>query len=362
MKTIKIVLITILCGLIVLLGAMLGYGVRAENRGYHGFGNRYELAKEWEVPASDIESLYINYGMNSNDVYLYEGTGDNIVIREYTNFKDKEEWLSTVGQEGSRLVVRGQRRSFGFFHIGGFDNDAYVEIYLPSGIFAEIEIVTTSGDICSERDFEGVRSFAVESSSGDIRFQSVEAGKITANASSGSITFDYAVGAVSAHASSGDICFRQITGDTVISTSSGDIQVLGGAGLRNISASSGTIRLADVDGRFSLKTTSGEICLEGGKGYGEAEASSGDVSISLYYLEGNLRIGTTSGDVSIKIPADTSFAFVFESASGDCSTFFDEALSFNKRGTSVKGDYGSSPDKTISISTSSGSAYIRESR
>ncbi len=360
MRTVKIILITILCGLIAFLGITLVWGVRSESGFYRGFGQPYKLAKEWEIPASETESLYVNYNMNSNDVYLFEGTGDNIVIREYTNFEGKEEWLSTVKQEGSTLVIRGERRRSGFFLMGISREDAYIEIYLPSGLLTEMEIVTTSGDIRAERDFTVDGSFSVESSSGDICFQKVGAEKIVAGASSGSITFGYAAGTVWAEASSGDICFQEIAGDAEISTSSGEIQVLGGSGTRIISASSGSITLADVNGRFDLRTTSGEIFLGNGNGYGEAEASSGDIDIRLDRLEGSLDIDTTSGEVGVYIPADASFSFAFGSASGECETFFDDCLSYNKRGTSAKGDYGSSPDKTISISTSSGSAYIYE--
>ncbi len=396
MRTVKIILITILCGLIAFLGITLVWGVRSESGFYRGFGQPYKLAKEWEIPASETESLYVNYNMNSNDVYLFEGTGDNIVIREYTNFEGKEEWLSTVKQEGNTLVIRGERRRSGFFLMGISREDAYIEIYLPSGLLTEMEIVTTSGDIRAERDFTVDGSFSVESSSGDICFQKVGAEKIVAGASSGSITFGYAAGTVWAEASSGDICFQEIAGDAEISTSSGEItveridgnaefsassgdvrlrhaegdvristssgeiQVLGGSGTRIISASSGSITLADVNGRFDLRTTSGEIFLGNGNGYGEAEASSGDIDIRLDRLEGSLDIDTTSGEVGVYIPADASFSFAFGSASGECETFFDDCLSYNKRGTSAKGDYGSSPDKTISISTSSGSAYIYE--
>lgn len=359
MKAVKIVLITILCGLIVFLGVVLGIGARAGAGFYHGFGRQYELAGEWEIPAAEIESLYIDYSMNSNDVYLYEGTGENIVIREYVTFKQRKEWFSTIEQKGRSLIIKGKRRHSGFFLTGGFNDDAYIEIYLPPSLLAEVDIVTTSGDIRSEKDFESVRSFAVESSSGDIRLQSVAAEKIIAGASSGSITFDYAEGNVSAQASSGDIVFHQIVGDAEISTSSGDIQVLGGAGLRNCSASSGSIRLADVAGRFDLHTTSGDIYLENGRGYGEAEASSGDIDIRLSGLEGSLDINTTSGEVGIRIPTDVSFTFAFDSSSGECVTFFDDVLSFNKRGTSAKGDYGSSSDIYINIATSSGDATVR---
>ena len=64
------------------------------------------------MPAAEIESLYMDYGMNSNDVYLYEGTGENIVIREYTNFTEREDWLSVVEQQGNTLTVKGKRSRY----------------------------------------------------------------------------------------------------------------------------------------------------------------------------------------------------------------------------------------------------------
>ena len=55
---------------------------------------------------------------------------------------------------------------------------------------------------------------------------------------------------------------------------------------------------------------------------------------------------------------DSAFAFNYSSTSGDCSTFFDDVLSFNKKGTEAKGQYGVADGKSIIVSTVSGDLRI----
>ena len=87
---------------------------------------------------------------------------------------------------------------------------------------------------------------------------------------------------------------------------------------------------------------------------------SGEVRVGLIGIQGNLSVTTTSGDVFLQLPSKAEFAFDFDSASGECETFFDEALSFNKKGTSASGVYGNSADMEVKISTTSGDVWISE--
>lgn len=121
MKTVKIVLITILCGLILCLCGLLclvlrGHDNRQENSIYESsFMGRYELVQETEMTPEGIESLVVQYDMNSNSVYFYEGADETIVIKEYLNFTPEAGQLSTVERQGSRLIIQGKRRDFSSF-------------------------------------------------------------------------------------------------------------------------------------------------------------------------------------------------------------------------------------------------------
>lgn len=382
MKAAKIVLITVLCGLILFLCSVLGMGMREGSSFFSRNGgsifSNYELVQEWEMSPDAVTQLSVHYGMNNNDVLLYEGTGDKIVIREYANFEMEEGQRTTVRQEENELTVQGRNRSFMFFYIGA-GRHAYTEIYLPAGFDPDIYIKTLSGDIVSTKDISEGNVFEVSSTSGDIRFQSVEAESITASSTSGEIFFEKAAAAtisvsttsgdigvqkaegnVTVSSTSGNILLNEAQGSVSASTTSGDIGVQGGVGEWHASSSSGEIRLSGVNGKFDLNTTSGDIFLGDGAGCGKAHSISGEISIELARLDGNLSVGTTSGDVRLWLPAEAGFGFDFDSVSGECRTFFDEVLSFNKKGTSASGVYGGNTNTEVVISTTSGDVWISE--
>ncbi len=381
MKAAKIVLITVLCGLIVFLCSILGMGMRGGGSFLSGNGvsifPEYELVQEWEMSPDAITQLRVNYNMNNNDVLIYEGTGDKIVIREYANFEMEDRQRTIVSQEKNELTVQGRNRSFMFFYIGG-GRHAYTEIYLPEGFTPDMYIKTLSGDIVAGRDISEGNSFEVSSTSGDIHFQNVKAESIVACSTSGEIYFEEAAGIISMSTTSGDIAVQKAVGNVSISTTSGeimlreaegnvsasttsgDITIQGGGGERHVNSTSGEIRLDGVNGKFDLNTTSGDISLGDGTGYGKVHTISGEVRVGLIGIQGNLSVTTTSGDVFLQLPSEAEFAFDFDSASGECETFFDEALSFNKKGTSASGVYGNSADMEVKISTTSGDVWISE--
>ena len=62
--------------------------------------------------------------------------------------------------------------------------------------------------------------------------------------------------------------------------------------------------------------------------------------------------------VVMQIPDNASFALDFDSTSGECNTFFDDMLTFNKKGNHAEGIYGNSSDSEITVSTVSGDLRI----
>lgn len=364
MRNLKKVLIVILCVLIAFLCVIMGMALRGGGWTSASRGNilnkNYKLVLEKEIEPEGITKLNIQYGMNSNSVYFYENEGENIIIREYLNFEAKEEQLSTVEQKASELLIKGKRRnSFSFLSLGN-NGGGYIEIWLPADFKAGLSAATLSGDIRAEQELAWGDIFRVSTTSGDVYFPGVEADEIKASTTSGDITLEQAAGKrVEASTTSGDIRLGQVEGGVWASGTSGDVHILGGEGERNVSTVSGDIRLEGINGSFDLSTTSGDISVEEAKSYGSANTVSGDVSISFDELEGNLDIETTSGEVALRMPAKASFTLHFSSASGEADTFFDDALSFNKRRTQADGAYGSGSNK-ITVSTVSGDLRITE--
>lgn len=396
MRKIKIATIIFLVCVGICLCAILGYALTMEPGAWSRKRDSYSLVQEEEIDISGIRSLEIDYGGASNDVYFYEGSGDTILIREYMNYTPKDNQISAILREGDTLAIKGRKRwlfTFLLFRFG----DAYTEIYLPAG-FAQtlrsMEVKTVSGEISSKLPFRLQEDFGASSTSGDIFFPGIQSEKIDMCSTSGNICLEEAAASgISASTTSGDIALGRVLGNTTLSstsgmltltqlsgdlrasTTSGDIvlgEMDGGMNLSSTSGNislehgrgnleaetvSGDIRSETLEGAFRLDTTSGTVSILGGEGQGTAESVSGDIRIFLENPTGDFEVSTTSGNVDFKLPDTEGYSLDFDSTSGECGTFFDQALTFNKRGNHAEGKYGNGV-RTIRVSTVSGDLRI----
>ena len=414
MRNLKIGLLVMLCIFTAFLCGIFVYGMTGGNifRSFGGAYNDYEkgyvgmhLVLEKEVPIDGIDSISISYRMNSNDIYLYEGEGNTLTIKEYNEVELNENELSTVSVNGSKLEIKGKRRSrrsisSGFFHFGY--TGGYTEVWLPASYKGELALTTSSGDITSEMDLILERDLKAVSTSGDIsmpdvtasnvslgctsgyvRIENIEtnkngtAGKINIETTSGDIMVKQLVGETDIGSSSGYVNAETVTGNVQIATTSGDItvqhidgnatvesssgytKIMEGSGERSISTTSGDVIIDGADGLWQIHTTSGEVRVKGQNDNGSIETTSGDVSLEIVELNGTLDIHTSSGYVNIKLLQDSAFDFSAETTSGNINTFFDDDLKFSKRGDSAQGIHGQNlQGNSIRIGTTSGDVRI----
>lgn len=339
--------------------------------------SNYSLVQEKEFAAEEINALSVRYA-NSADVFFRESDGDTVVVREYMNFSPEEKYLSTIKVQDSTLVIQGKKRNFNFIFFPGFTSlDSYTEILLPENLCTVLEVQTVSGNIRSELSITECDSFSASSTSGDIFFPSVEAQKLSVSSTSGDIRIDRAAGGKvllsttsgdifaeqlnsdgSVSTTSGDISLTQLTGDCTVSTTSGEVRIDSAEGNLDAGTVSGDIRLSALDGTFSMNTTSGTVTVSDGRGQGSCGTVSGDVRLSFRELTGSLTLNTTSGNVALALPEAASFTFAFDTTSGECRTFFDDVLSFNKKGNQADGQYGEPSGAELNISTVSGDLRI----
>lgn len=364
MKRLHIVLIGLISLVMVFLCVVLGISLTRERPTGEGYWN-YKLVQEKKFQAEDIQRLKIDYGKGSTgstDVLFCQGTGEEVVVREYMNYEPKQSQLSAMGQSGGELTIKGSGQSwFSFFSIGF--KGAYVEIYLPAD-FAEnmdaLTIKTVSGEISSEIGLDIRENLALSTTSGDMRLPEVQAGKIQASSTSGEIRFDSAAAKdLDISTTSGDITLGQVTGSITLSTTSGEIKLEEGLEDLDAESTSGDIRVGSLAGSFRMSTTSGELTVSRAGAFGTAHSVSGDIRIFLENLTGDLDISTTSGAVDLAFPETADFRFRFSTTSGECGTFFDEALSFDRKGRNAEGKLGAGTH-SVKISTVSGDLDIRE--
>lgn len=315
MKAFKIALIAILAGLavfltVVMVGIMNGSGsVGFFGTSYNIGSGALRLQKEQEVPETEITAMEVDCDGTPFDISVLPGEGRQIKIEEYYNAELEPDRMMEVSVTNKKLVIR-QRLAYGIVgwkgNLGGC-----VKVYIPAEIYESLknmEIETTSGDI-EISGWEECRPSMKE---------------VRLSTTSGEITADY------------------LNAEKV-----------------NVSSVSGDIEVQNVTGKLHASATSGTLDIRQLTGEGELNTVSGEVYVGTDRLAGDLKIGTTSGEVQLTIPQDSSFKLDIDTTSGSIDTFFDNQLSFSKRENSASGTVGNSPEYQIDINTTSGDVEIQ---
>lgn len=372
MRQTKLILIAILSGVFLLLGAVLvleitGHGLFWGNRGFsvsieeENDPKTYTKVLEYETEASQIKELNLLFDKNSNEIFFYESDSEKIVIQEYVNWKPSERETTTVEEQNGILTVTGRRRNTGLIFLGFNSRHGYVKVYLPASYQGSLKVSALSGDISADVDLIlGEKAkFKASTTSGDVDLLKVQAEKADISSVSGELTVQEITGDTSFSTTSGDITVKKVTGDMKFSTTSGEIEVLQGQGSCKAGTVSGDVQLSALQGSFDISTTSGAVEVYGNIGGGEVSTVSGDIRLAFDALQTDLDISSTSGEVQIYLPEDTSIDFDASTTSGGISTFFDPSLSFNKKGNKASGVYGSGTPLRVEVDTTSGDVTVR---
>lgn len=280
-------------------------------------GGKAQLRNTQEFEAEDINHIEIAY--TSENVVFYPAEDDKITIKEYY-MESRDDGKSLIEKDGDTLRAEGRKEIVVFmFTFGGEER---IEIYLPETYRGSVDVLATSGNIKSDTKLE-LSSLRAGTSSGNINFNQVYAEKIAAKATSGNIRFNCVAGTV-----------REF------STTSGNIRVDSGAGNTKTSTTSGNIEIKELDGGFS------------------GSAGSGNIKAQFVHVGGDIAVSTTSGNIKLEIPEDSSFSYKGRATSGMINTDFDHVLAFNKKGNEANGTYGQNTDQMMETRTTSGNTSI----
>jgi len=236
------------------------------------------------------------------------------------------------------------------------------ELWVPEG--ATLRITASSGNI----NVEGQRS--------DVR----------ANASSGNIELADIWGAIDAGTSSGSIRAEDSKGDIIARSSSGGIRILGVEATEGelndirVHATSGRIVLKNIEANIDAETSSGNISIDNSQGNISASCSSGGINIveaqgaveSLRTSSGKIYVEleevdedasemsfqSSSGDISLFLPADIDAEVDIRTTSGRISTDFRIAVEGTLEKNELQGTIGAG-GTLIRLRATSGDVSLR---
>jgi DUF4097 and DUF4098 domain-containing protein YvlB len=177
-----------------------------------------------------------------------------------------------------------------------------------------------------------------------------EGSDLAVKTASADVTCSGRLGNFSAAVASGDISLGTVEGDVSVTSASGDFQCSEiGSGLK-VKTASGDVVVGRLGGAADLSLASGDVRLEDAASSVKANTASGDVYLGRAH-EGEIRVRSASGDVTILVAPGTGAYLDVTSVTGDmsCTLPFDEQSSSEAKLSiycqSVSGDVaiGSAP-------------------
>jgi lia operon protein LiaG len=253
---------------------------------------RYEVERKESVSATGVERIEVQ--AVSSDLVVVEGAGGLLEARlTGTAGTDREEALPRleVRREADRILVRVEHRPTLFFAPGA---KLVLRVLLPQGYSQGLALSTVSGGI---EVADGVWSaLELKTTSGEMQVGAVKADSVAA---------------------------RSVSGDLLAASIEAGSLMLG--------STSGELRIAALSGDLQAKTVSGRIDLSWSR------------------LDNAVSIESTSGDIRLRLPAESSFRLEARSTSGRVRCAFPIVLSG-----------GSPPDRQMLIGeVGSGSHPVR---
>ena len=298
------------------LNRPLGLGINIG--GWENLTGPYELAGSYNIGTEGLDSINIDWVAGRIDVNPYDG--NEILISEYAQRQLRDEEKLLLNTSGSSLTVKFRENG----NIG-FIPQKRLEVLIPRSLCESLKRFTldsTSGSV--HVDYINADTFRVNSISGSIELASVRAGTFETESTSGSITLkDIHPETMNIKSISGSIRVSESDAASLdVETTSGSINVTGSFGSAKLHSISGRQTLDNGAALSALvaESTSGSLNFSGSYERANLHSLSGSVTIRSTEVPSNLKIDTTSGSISISIPNKGSISVYHSSTSGRLSS------------------------------------------
>jgi lia operon protein LiaG len=350
---------------LICLGLAVMLFLNIDVKDYNSNKYMYSINEEKSFNISEIKDIDIN--SFSSDINLINTNDNKVKVHIYGKLyaKNRDNVNEPVIElNNGKLEVKQNRRNKTYvglnFNVFWFNkNDVRIDVFIPKAYREDMSIDSSSGNI--KTDTLDIKSLKVDTFSGKITLDDVTSGTINIDTSSGDITAgslkakDVEIKSFSGKfrskaletdklevsSSSGEVSLGLVKAvDVVLDTFSGKINAEGfEANNAKVSSSSGKVLFNSVNaGKFTCETFSGDVLMNKGA------------------LK-NASIETSSGKVALKLDAGSEFSLDAESSSGNvvCEIPVDTVEKQEKN--VLKGSVGKSENK-IGIETFSGDISI----
>ena len=270
-------------------------------------------------PLKGLDSIAVN--TVSENINIIASDTNEIKAHFYGSYfssnKDYKPEL-TVVRSGNKLEIKVE-----FKHIMlsvNFRSNLKLDVYIPKQYAGNLKSTSVSGEITA--DGFTLESFSSRTTSGNLDAKLINAKK------------------ANIHSVSGETKINGTYDSFIFESTSGNLD-----------------STALVSKESTLNSTSGEINISGNPGDVNAATVSGNIDLGYTGFSNRLDIGTTSGEVTLKLPGNAGFNLDFSGTSGEVECAFPITVTGSKSHNKLKGTVGSG-EGAIKVYTTSGNLNI----
>jgi DUF4097 and DUF4098 domain-containing protein YvlB len=255
--------------------------------------------------------------------------------------EEEEEFLAerpvTIEQDGNTVTItsRAKSRNNGPSR-GKQRTEGKYTIVLPAKFDAQLK--TAGGAI------------AVSDLTGDVK----------AGTTGGELKFTQIHGALDGSTSGGAIQLAGCEGEQRVKTSGGGINVAAGSGSFDGATAGGPVAVKDFRGPVQVKTGGGGITVENVAGKVEGKTAGGPIAASFAApLADEVKLATTGGGVTLRVPENSAFDLDASSSGGNVSSDLSVDTEGKPSRSRLKGPVNGG-GKSVVLHTTGGSIQVRK--
>ena len=260
----------------------LSFGSGEQNGGIlDSLTGPFEVAGSYSVPADSLSSISIDWV--AGDITVMPHDGNEVQITEFARRELSYGEQLFYSTSGGTLTIKFTERSSWLNNMPA----KKLEVYVPHALMEKLD------------------RFAVDSTSGTVSAQNINADAVKIDTVSGNIDLsNIASRTFEADSTSGSITLTSIETDDM-----------------KLNSMSGAISLSDVSaGTLKGDTVSGRCDLDGMFGEVDIDSVSGRISIISTIVPAKLKVDTTSGGITVTVPDEGAISVNHSSVSGRLSS------------------------------------------
>lgn len=291
----KFLTIIIIVAVVFLISGGVVFGIGMANSNNELITNAIELTDDFNKIEINLDTANFKIAPTTDSTKKVE-------------IKEKEKDLHKVSVNDNTLSIKCEdnRPWYKKFFDFNFKRQLVI-LYIPEGIYGNLNVNTSTGDIELPENFE-FDNLKIEVSTGDINVNSKITNEIDVKASTGNINIsnNNSIGNVKIETSTGDIKLNNLVGNNLnINTSTGDVIISNALFVNklNIETSTGDVTINSSDfNEIRIETSTGDVdaTFKTNKII-YAETSTGDTDYPHLTEGGICEIETSTGNIKVRI-------------------------------------------------------------